>query len=575
MSTAATNKDVIYIDVDDEITGVIDKLRGSEHRIVALVLPKRATVFQSIVNMKLLKRTADTAKKHVVLITSEVGLLPLAGTVGVHVAKNLQSKPEIPTVPDDPNHDAEEEALDMNDEPTPMSTKKEPALDKSKPVGDLASKAEPADVPEDSIELDNTEDFAAGAAATGKKAKGKKDKKLKVPNFNKFRTLLIFGGTGLVALIIVLVVCLSVLPKATILVKTDSVAVPANLDLTLNPTATALKADAGVVPAVAQASQKTVSQQAPATGQRNDGTKATGSIKIINCTDSPINLSAGIGFSANGKTFVSQEAASAPASNFTSPGSGSKCKNDGFASVAVAAQNAGADYNLSAQAYSIATISNSNVSASGSDMAGGADKITKIVAQSDIDNAQQKISGQDTTAVKQELQSGLKSKGLFAIPSTLNLGNPEITASAKAGDAADNVTVTEKITYTMLGAKQSDLEKVIANSVNKDIDTKKQKILDYGLDKAVFNPQNTAAGGSSLVALQATAVAGSSLNIDTLKTQVAGKKANDAKEIIKANPGITDVDVKYSPFWVSSIPKKTGKITIEIEKPQARTNVKP
>jgi hypothetical protein len=104
---AASDKDTIYIDIDDEITGIIDKLRGSKGKVVALVLPKRATVFQSIVNMKLLKRAADASKKNAVLITSEAGLLPLAGVAGVHVAKTLNSKPEIPLAPEAFN-DAEE-----------------------------------------------------------------------------------------------------------------------------------------------------------------------------------------------------------------------------------------------------------------------------------------------------------------------------------------------------------------------------------------------------------------------------------------------------------------------------------
>ena len=96
---ATTGKDVIYIDIDDEITAIIDKLRTSEARIVALVLPKRATVFQSSVNMKLLKKAADESKKRLVLITSEANLMPLASSIGLYVAKNLQSKPEIPLSP--------------------------------------------------------------------------------------------------------------------------------------------------------------------------------------------------------------------------------------------------------------------------------------------------------------------------------------------------------------------------------------------------------------------------------------------------------------------------------------------
>ena len=58
-------KDTIYIDVDDEITSIIEKLQNSPQRIVALVLPKRASVFQSVVNMKLLKRSAENSKKNI------------------------------------------------------------------------------------------------------------------------------------------------------------------------------------------------------------------------------------------------------------------------------------------------------------------------------------------------------------------------------------------------------------------------------------------------------------------------------------------------------------------------------
>ena len=65
---ADAKKDTLYIDVDDEITVIIDKVRSSDGKIVALVLPKRAATLQSVVNLKLLKKTAQSAKKNLVLI---------------------------------------------------------------------------------------------------------------------------------------------------------------------------------------------------------------------------------------------------------------------------------------------------------------------------------------------------------------------------------------------------------------------------------------------------------------------------------------------------------------------------
>ncbi len=105
--SGTNSKETIYIDVDDEITAIIDKLQNAKGNIVALVLPKRATVMQSVVNMKLLKRTAQQAGKNLVLVTNEASLLPLAGLVGMHVAETPSSKPTIPTAPDQPSDEPE------------------------------------------------------------------------------------------------------------------------------------------------------------------------------------------------------------------------------------------------------------------------------------------------------------------------------------------------------------------------------------------------------------------------------------------------------------------------------------
>lgn len=119
-------KETIYIDNDDEITSITDKVQSAKGQIVALVLPKRCTVLQSSVNMKILNRAANNAGKNLVLITSESALLPVAGASGVFVAKTLQSKPVVPKValPSD-----EVETVDESDESP---------LDTSKSIGELA-----------------------------------------------------------------------------------------------------------------------------------------------------------------------------------------------------------------------------------------------------------------------------------------------------------------------------------------------------------------------------------------------------------------------------------------------------
>ena len=54
----SAQKETLCIDAADEITTVIEKIQGSDAKVLALVLPKRASAFQSIVNLRLVKRAS-------------------------------------------------------------------------------------------------------------------------------------------------------------------------------------------------------------------------------------------------------------------------------------------------------------------------------------------------------------------------------------------------------------------------------------------------------------------------------------------------------------------------------------
>jgi hypothetical protein len=578
-SAVGAGKDVVYIDVDDEITTIIDKVRSSHQKITALVLPKRATVFQSVVNMKLLKRAADAANKNVVLITSEAALLPLAGRVGVHVARSLQSKPEVPDAPLQADDKAESIEENLDYEPIHDSSPKakkekaeEAALDKTRTVGELAGGAAVDDQLEDTIDLADDEEPEAGlpdVAAGAKKSKRGKDKKLKVPNFNKFRVLIVVGALVLVALIVGAVVALKVLPKAAIVIKTNSSALNSSTVVALK-TGSNVSVDlaTSTVPATSQQTQKTATQQVAASGQQNNGAKATGSVSMTAgaCSGTqPADVPAGVGLTVSGLTFITQQGTS-----FTPVLNKGKCTFQATSATSVIAQNGGAQYNVSPSTFTVSGRPDVSASSSAA-MTGGTDSIIKIVTQADIDSAKQKITAADTSSIKQELKSALIAKGLYVVDTSFNAGTPAITTSSNPGDQADTVTVTTTTTYTMLGVSQNDLQSVVKDSIKSKIDLSKQKILDYGLSAAVFGLQSQNPDGAT-VTMQATVVVGSELNTDTIKKQVAGKKAGDAQAIIKQYPGVTDVTVQYSPFWVSSIPNNTGKITVTVQKPTSSSS---
>ena len=555
----ATDKDTIYIDIDDEITGIIDKLIGSDGKVAALVLPKRAAVFQSIVNMKLLKRAADAHKKHLVLITSEAGLLPLAGAAGVHVAKTLTSKPEIPLAPS---------AIDDNDEETVQEdgSDTDPTPDPNAPIGQLAGGALAADGVE-TLVLDDDAPPPEADDVTPKTfdPPAKKNKKLAVPNFERFRLLLALGGLILLLGIGGLIFAMTALPKATITVKTDATTVDTSVLLNLATSKTTLDPTNNIVPAKLASLPKTYTQQVPTTGQKNNGNKASGSVTVTNCNDDPYTVAAGTGFSANGNTYISQDSVVIPGSTFSSPGSGSKCHNDGKAGVSIIAQSGGTSYNLPANtSYAIAS-KPSGISAVGGTISGGTDSIVQTVNQNDITSAKAKIVPNEAEA-KQLLISQLQKDSLYAIAATYAAGTPAVTTSANVGDVATTVTVTETVTYTQFGVHKDDLRTLLKNNIKTQIDTDKQSILDDGLDADVFTVDNMTATDAKMT-MTGKATAGPDIDANSIKAQAAGKKPGPLRDQLQNTPDVTSVDIKLSPFWVSTVPKKTERIKVVIAKP--------
>jgi hypothetical protein len=574
----SNGKDVIYVDVDDEITGIIDKVAQAKAKIVALVLPKRAAVFQSVVNMKLLKKRADAAKKNLVLITSEPSLMPLAGSVGLYVAKTLQSKPEVPAALDAAAAGVPEEV----DEAVPVGGSSEEfdaAQAADKPVGELAGMPDQPganQMSEETIELDNTasetpsasggKDVTAMAAdgAAGKVGGKKgKNKKLKVPNFNKFRLKLVLGLLLIALLVLGWFVANNVLPKATVSIKTDTSNVNSSLTPTLDTSAAGVDTSTQTVPAKVEQTQKTYTGQASASGKKNEGNKASGSLTMsIPCSalsGSPPTIPAGTGVSSNGLTFITQDSAQLSNPDF----SGGGCVFTG--STNITAQQGGTQYNVN-DGSSFTVAGYNNVTGTGS-ASGGTDNIVTVVQQSDIDGAKKQAEqGSNKDAVKSQLQQTLQGEGEYAITATFTSGTPQTNVSAKVGDQVSNVTVTETVTYTMFGAQKSDLKKLIDNSVNQQIDTGKQTIQDDGLGNASITMPNPGNNSKVQLAMQVTSVIGPHLNQAELKKAIVGKKSGEVRSIIKSNPGVENVSVNFSPFWVDTVPKNTTKITFKFEK---------
>lgn len=556
---AKPQKSTIYLDAEDEITAIIDKVKSAHGSIVAVVPPKRAAALQSVVNLKLLQRAARSSKKNLVLVTTEPSLLPLAGTVGMMVAKTTSSKPEVPPSPDAPTSSEDiDEVVESGEDP----------VDTTKSVGELAGVGSAAPTDKDgveTVELDNSTPAAAAAAPKTKKDKkaAKADKKLKVPNFNTFRKKMLLAGGGLVVLIILFVIANIVLPRATIIIKTDTTSTDISLNVTGSASATAVNTEDLVVPTITEEYKQTDTEKASATGKKNVGEKATGSVVMQVCAgfEPPSDVPAGTQLSSGGQTYVTQQAAS-----FTSDSIGSGCIVYTTNTVNIAASEGGSAGNTSGATFDVGGGSGATASGSAS---GGTDKTVATVSQTDVDSAKQKVIDEIKNSGEAELKKQFQEQNAVALSGTLKAGEPAVTASPNVGSEASEVTVSVTVTYTQVGVSRDDLNKIIETQAGKQIDTSKQRVQDTGIDNAVFTVTSNNAEGVRFQ-LQTIAQAGPQLDADGIKQEIAGKKRGETESIILGRPGIRDVEINYSPFWVHGTPSRTGKITITFESANAQ-----
>lgn len=536
------NKDVIYIDIEDDITTIIGKIKASKQRIIALVPPRRTGILQSAVNIRLLSRAAKSADKTIVIITNDSVLAGLAATAKIPVAKTLQSKPEIAEIP----------ALKVDDESD--------VIDGGKlAVGDMAEAAKKSSSDNDAA-IDS-----AIAAANEKESKGLTSlknmvKKPKVPNFNAFRKKFLLIGGGVLLFGVFLVWAIWFAPHATVIIsaKTTSMTVSDTVSLSENA---ATNAKSNVIKSIKKEIAKEVSVEFSATGKKNVGEKATGVVVFKNSSSSSVTITAGTVLKNSGLSYTLNSSVNVPGATLDWSCPGYKCA--GSASGAITASEGGAQYNAATGSMSISV---DDISASlRSATSGGTDKTATVVTASDIEAAKNKLSDKKIEGLKEQLIASFGNSVKTITESYAENRSDPSSSVAVDGEATGAVTLKSTITANMLAVDKNELKNFIESKLKDEISGKKaQRIYDNGVEKAAFS-QFANVRNAQTVRLTANGKVGPDIKEENVKDQAKGKSYGEVQSAIESINGVEDVDVKFSPFWVKSVPKDINKINVEFK----------
>lgn len=574
--------DVLYLEADEEITAAIDKLLHLPAKSIKIVVPKRSTLLQSVVNLKLLKKAADDAGKSLILVTGDRTSTHVASRLGLAVAATLTSKPEVKAVASPPQPESSDE-IEAEDEPEEQATGnrqqavvgeavgleesnvKEPAPGSIGGQTSNVSSAKPSyakpmlvrkSVGDSEVSNVNGQ-MSAPSSVEGSNVSAPGQK---VPDFNRMQKRLMWSGLALVAIILLLVVNYFI-AGATVTLFAQGSKVATSFAATADPSVKVSDPTKTTLAATNLSSSHDLTATANASGKQDIGTKAGGTVTIKNCEDtSPHALPAGTIMSAQGKNFVTTAAASIPGGSFSS--GGKICSTSQSANVSVLAAQNGDIYNLAPASYTSAALT-SNYIAQGSQMSGGVSKTVNIITQTDIDKAVVDLLAKDKDSSQKDLENKVTG-GSRALPGSFTQTPSAPTANPAVGTQSDQVVVDVKATYNELMVTNKDLENLLQAQELQQIGAKNQ-IYDDGLGAVEIVATKINPGAASTFNLSTTAFGGAKLDPAAIAKELTGKRYGDGADIAAKLPGVARADIKLSPFWATKLPRITSHIKIIIK----------
>lgn len=107
-----SKKRIIYVDIDEEITSIFDKVKKIPHKEIYLMVPRRSAIFHSIINLKILKSKLTEIEKTLYIITQDSVGLKLSTQAGIKAFDQLEA--DLITIQNSSKKEAPETAIEAS-----------------------------------------------------------------------------------------------------------------------------------------------------------------------------------------------------------------------------------------------------------------------------------------------------------------------------------------------------------------------------------------------------------------------------------------------------------------------------
>jgi hypothetical protein len=572
-------KKVLYIEIDDEITSVFDKINKLKFKKIYLVIPQRAVLFQSAINLKILKRKAEDIDKEIFVITNDPNGFKLAQRIGLQVFDKLEGH-EHPSL-------VNGKISDQNDI-TPLKAS----------VNSLSEEA-PSRRDEKKFSISELiRRGPKGLSILSKRntikneggGKKKKDSKgslvLVAPNKKALFSLVGVSVLmlGLISYIALPGATLSLTPKSNVIEVTTNVTLAdydrnqAELDTRPAKMIPSYKISTNI--------EKVFSYQA--TGKEFQGKNAQGKVLIKNTSSNDWPLVPRTRFqTADGLVFRIDRQITVPAGSVANPGTlevnvladpldafdqpigdkGNLPEGTKFFLPALSADNQKKIFAESVGSFS-----------------GGETSATKFISADDTAAARAKMEVELKEAAEAELKAVIAQRNeeqntnlqLLTGTNLIKLGDINISIPQNIeGQKLESFDVKGTVTATGIAYNQDELLTILNNELKvKKNPEKSLASVDEGSITYKITENNEVAGKvvitPSIQGIEEFEISPKKENgerlIKKIKDQIVGKEIQEARDFIQGLPEIEKVEISTWPAWAPTIPSVPDNIKIEIKR---------
>lgn len=544
-------EEIIYLEPDEEITSVIDKIKNTKGSSIGLVVPRNATILQSVVNLKLISKEAVTLGKQIAIVTADKIGRNLAAQVGLSVYNSVKEEkpvmsPAMPKVAHDEILEIDEsdklkvteENIEDNDEEKSESESdsfKSTRMNvhhfqEDRPIIRWKAGERPV------IQKNGREkEVEAESVRAVSRQIERKTKKLIWPFL-----LIILILSGVAFYLLYPVAQVNIFVKATDLKKT--------VPVIFTNTITVPSLAQNTFPSVLIEGVATDDQKFPATGQKNSGGKATGTVTFYNSLDSLSHkYPVGTKLIASNKTYLTTSAVAIPGASV----SGGQLL-PGQVTGTIEAEAAGEDYNIKVAKLTIVGLAANQQSLiyaqTNGDLKGGFTKVVQVVSADDYNNALKKMTDSLAPKLDQDLQT--KSAGLTMIDKSLVAPDPEVTSSSNVDQEATEFEMKVAVKKQIMAYNYTQFSNYLTQTLTSQVDAGKMVAIASANDLAFTIDKQAYDHGELDTSILVNAKIATKISSDVVKTNILGKSKSSAEKYILSQPDISRVTFEFRPsFW--------------------------